>query len=96
MGSQKRKGTNAVKVSISHFEELKKEFLADVIAEVLMNDVLDELIINQDQTPLRIVPTGNWTMHHAGGKIALVANLDDKRQITADLAVFLTGTYISP
>ena len=96
MGFRKRKGTNAGKISVSHFEEVKEYFLADITAEVLMNDIPDELIINWDQTPLHIVPTGNWTMHQAGDKIIPVANLDDKRQITAVLAVSLTGTYLAP
>ena len=96
MGYRKRKGTNAGKISLTHFEEVKEYFLADIKAEVLMNDIPDELIINWDQNPLHIIPTGDWTMHQAGEKIIPIANIDDKRQITAVLAVSLTGTYLSP
>lgn len=96
MGYRKRKGTNAGKISVAHFEEVKEYFLADIKAEVLMNDIRDELIINWDQTPLHILPTGDWTMHQAGEKIIPIANIDDKWQITAVLAVSLTGTYLSP
>ena len=96
MGYRKRKGTNAKKISVSHFEEVKEHFLADIKAEVLMNDIPDELIIKWDQTPLHIIPTGNWTMNKAGVKIIPIANLDDKRQITAVLAITMNGTYLAP
>lgn len=58
MGFRKRKGTNAGKVSVSHFEEVKENFLADITAEVIMNDIPDSLIINWDQTPIHIIPLG--------------------------------------
>ena len=57
--------------------------MADIAAEVIMNDIPDQLIINWDQTGLSVVPTGQWTMHHVGEKIIPIANVDDKRQITA-------------
>ena len=45
MGYVKRKCSNAGKLSPAHFEEFKDEFLADVKAEVLMNDIPKELIL---------------------------------------------------
>ena len=68
--------------------------MADIKAEVLINDIPNELIINWDQTPLHIVPTGNWTMHQAKEKKIPIAHLDDKQQITAVLAVSLNGNYL--
>ena len=44
---------------VSHFAELKEFFLADISAEVIMNNIPDELILNWDQTPLRLIPTGD-------------------------------------
>lgn len=96
MGFSKRKGTNAGKIAVSDFEERKECFLADITAEVMMNEIPDELIINWDQTPLHIVPTGDWTMHKSGEKIIPIANLDDKRQITAVVAVTIGGHYLAP
>ena len=70
-------------------------FLADIAAEVLMNDIPDDLIFNWDQTGLQLVPTGEWTMHKSGDKIIPIAHVDDKRQITAVLAATITGiSYI--
>ena len=81
---------------MARFEELKEEFLADVKAKVLMNDIPKELIFNWDQTGLQFVPTGQWTMNRAKEKAIPIASSDDKRQITAVLATTLTGEYLAP
>ena len=61
-GYVKRKGSNAGKVTVPQFEELKEEFLADVEVEIVMNDIHKEMVFNWDQTGLQLVPTGRWTM----------------------------------
>ena len=96
MGYVKRKCSNAGKISVRRFTELQEAFLADIKAEVLMNDIPDELVINWDQTALPLVPTGEWTMHRAGEKMIPIAKSDDKRQITAVLAASMTGEYLAP
>ena len=96
MGYVKRKCSNAGKITVARFEELQEEFLADIKAEVLMNDVPPSLIFNWDQTALKFVPTGEWTMHRAKEKIIPIASSDDKRQITAVLAITQTGEYLPP
>ena len=87
----KRKCSNAGKVLLPDFEKTKEVFLADIAAEVLMNDIPDQLIINWDHTGLSLVPTGQWTMHQAGDKVVPIAKADDKRQITAVLAANMAG-----
>ena len=52
MGYVKRKGSNAGKITMSRFEEVKEEFLADVKAEVLMNGIPPQLVFNWDQTAI--------------------------------------------
>ena len=96
MGYVKRKGSNAGKVSVSCFEEIQEMFLADIQAEVVMNDIPHHLIFNWDQTGIQLVPTGQWTMNRAKEKVVPIAHSDDKRQITAVLAVTLAGEYLSP
>ena len=58
--------------------------MADIKAEVLMNDVPPSLIFDWDQTAIKFVPTGKWTMHRANDRI------------TAVLGVTLTGEYLPP
>ena len=69
MGYIKQKVYNAGKVTLSNFAELKEEFLADISAEVLTNDIPPKLIFNWDQTAIQFVPTGQWTMNQAKDKV---------------------------
>ena len=94
MGYVKRKSSNAG--SLSHFNELQEEFVADIKAEVVMNEIPHDLIFNWDQTAIQLVPTGQWTMNRAKEKVISIANSDDKRQMTAVLAATLTGEYLPP
>lgn len=96
MGYVKRKCSNAGKVSLLHFAEIKEVFLADIQAMVLMNEIPDELIVNWDQTGIQLAPTGDWTMNRAGAKVIPIHNSDDKRQITAVLSASLSGEYLAP
>ena len=83
MGFDKRKCSNAGKVPVEMFQELKDVFLVDIVAEVVMNDIPDELIFNWDQTGLSILPTGEWTMEKRGEKVIIkISYFDDKWQIT--------------
>jgi len=61
-----------------------------------MKDIPEQLIINWDQTGLSIVPTGNWTMEKEGTQIVLIAHSNDKRQLTAVLAIMASRDYLSP
>ena len=95
MGYVKRKCSNAGKISPTQFAETQEIFLADIKAQVLMNNIPDELIFNWDQTRVHLVPTGEWTMHRAGEKLIPIAKSDDKRQIAAMLAALMTGEYLT-
>ena len=96
MGYVKKKCSNAGKVSTLQLAHIQEVFPADVRAQVVMNDIPDEVIINWDQTGVPLVPTGEWTMHRAGDKIIPIANSDDKHQITTILAASMAGEYLPP
>jgi hypothetical protein len=49
----KRKGSSVAKISVTNFEELRKQFIK-VVRE--MEDVPPELIMNWDQTTIRVIP----------------------------------------
>ena len=74
MGYVKRKCSNAGKVAVPHFNQLQADFLADVQAEVVMNEIPLELILNWDQTALHLVPTGQWTMNKSGEIVVAISN----------------------
>jgi len=90
MGYVKRKCFNAGKITRAHFDELKEDFLTDIKAELLMNDIPQGLVFNWDQTAIQLVPTGEWTMNRAKEKEIAIKNSDDIRQITAVVAATIT------
>ena len=96
MGFVKRKCSISGKISLARFDESKDIFLADVAAEVLFNDIPGSLIINWDQTGLSIAPIGYLTMEKERTKIVPIAHSDDKRQLTAVLAITAAGEYLPP
>ena len=57
MGYVKRKCSTFGKIPPAQFEESREIFLADVAAEVVMNEIPRDLIIKWDQTALSIL----WT-----------------------------------
>ena len=72
----------------------KKQFLLDIKVVVNLEDILNELILNWDQTAINYVPVSNWTMAKEGSKKVKIAGVDDKRQITVVLAGALTGELL--
>ena len=76
------------------FERMKAVFLKQVARMVKLRDIPDSLIINLDQTGVKLVPTGDWTMAAEGSRRVKVIGLSDKRQITVTFAACLDGTFL--
>ena len=96
MGFVKRRGTTKNKATVENFNEIKGDFLRDIVTSVTMEEIPAELIMNWDQTGLNLVPASNWTMEVRGSKRVEVAGLTNKRQITAVLCGTLTGDFLPP
>ena len=91
----KRKVTTAKsKHLIAGFAQLKEAFLDDVVATVQMEEIPPELILNWDQTGIKIVPSNTWTMDKQGSKRVEVVGVDDKRFITAVFCGSLVGDFL--
>ena len=54
--------------SPAEFEHLKKEHLKDVSDTVEMEEIPPKLVLNWDQTGVKIVPSYTWTMEKQGTK----------------------------
>ena len=52
----KRKATTKLKVTVADFEEKKQQFLQDIKAVVVFEEIPDQLIINWDQMGINYVP----------------------------------------
>ena len=84
MNFVKRKATTSKsRYSEADFKELKLSFLKDVVSTVMMEDVPMELILNWDQTGIKIVPSSCWTMEKQGSQQVEISGIGDKRMITA-------------
>ena len=94
MNYVKRKACSKAKVSVPNFDEVKANFLCDIKATVEMEEIPPSLIINWDHTSLKYVPSSSWTMAEEGSKCVDLVGIDDKRQITAVLAVTLDGNFL--
>ena len=90
-----RKATTArSKHTIANFNELKESFLTDVVTTVTMEEIPPDLILNWDQTGIKIVPCSTWTMERQGAKRVQMVGVNDKRQITAIFCGTLLGDFL--
>ena len=91
----RRKATTAKsKHTPKDFASLKESFLDDVVATVTMEEIPMELILNWDQTGIKMVPSSGWTMDRQGAKRVEVSGVNDKRIITAVFCGSLTGDFL--
>jgi len=70
--------------------------LFEIKVVVALEQIPPELIINFNQTGLKYVPVGDWTMAKEGSKSVPITGLEDKHQITAVFAGTLSGMFLPP
>lgn len=95
MGFVLRKVTTAKgRYSPERFTVEKRRFLDEVVLTVEQEEIPPELIINWDQTGIRLVSSASWTWEEKGVKRVEVVGQSDKRQITAVLAGTIQGDFL--
>ena len=94
MGFTKRRANSKAKILPGNFIEIKEQYLMDIKSVVTMEEIPCELILNWDQTAMKIVPSSQWTMEKKGNKRIEIVATDDKRQITAVFACSLAGSFL--
>ena len=94
MGFVKRRTNTKAKISVEHFDELKKLYLLEFNNVVEMDEIPSELVINWDQTGINYIPA-SWTMAEEGSKRVEMIGKDDKRQLSALLACSMLGNFFS-
>ena len=82
--------TSRPQITRSIWEETRFIFLREIAHAVSWHDILDELIINVDQTPSKFVPTDNVTMAVRGTKHIPRIGANDKRGIAVTLSETLS------
>ena len=61
---------------------------------VQIKDIPPELVLNWDQTGIKLVPSTSWTMNEQGARRVELMGLSDKRQITAVFCGSLVGAFL--
>jgi len=59
MGFVKRRANTKAKISMEHFDELKKLYLLEINNVVEMDEIPPELVINWDQTGINYIPVSS-------------------------------------
>ena len=95
-GFVKRKATKAARKLPPDYPDLKLAYLKRIQDEVEAHDIPWDMVFNWDQTGLKLVPVSSWTMAKEGSKQVPVVGKEDKREITALLAVTASGTLLPP
>lgn len=84
MGFVQRKATTVTsKYTVANF-------LQDVVSAVVMEDISSELIMNWDQTGIKMVPCAEWTIEKQGTRRVELRAVKDKSQMTATFCGTLT------
>ena len=94
MNFTKRRVSTKSLVPSQDVEEVRKEFLSELMEAVELHEVPPDLIFNWDQTGILLVPSAQWTMDKKGRKRVPIAGHNDKRQITAVMCGALTGEML--
>ena len=91
----KRKGmTGKVEPCPKFLEEGKFTLQRAISKFVSDHEILLELVLNLDQTPLPYVSPGKCTFDLKSSKTVSVKDVDDKRQITATFTVTASGSFL--
>ena len=75
---------------------LAEEFRAEIKEEVERLSVDPQLVLNMDQTGVRVIPHGGRTRAQRGAQRVTLLHSADKRQITAQLTIAASGTLLPP
>ena len=77
------------------FQRIKVSFFSKLtVGSVKAHAIPPELIINLDETGIKLVPVRDWTMAPEGNRRVEVVGLGDKRQITVTFADTLSGAFL--
>ena len=91
---QRKRTTSKGKFTVENFAQVKEQFLRDVVTIVEMEDIPGELILNWDQTGIKMIPMNSWTMEQEGMQRVEMVGLSDKRQITAVFCGSILGDFL--
>ena len=93
--ARRRKTSTYVDLPESARKEIECLFLYEIVPKVEKNAIPDSLTISFDQTPLKMVQCGNNTLAKENSKAVAIVGADDKRSITALIALIVIISFNS-
>ena len=95
MGFTRRmKTTGKVEIPEGAKQEAELLFLHNIVTLIEEHNILESLVMNLDQTPLKYVPVSHNTMAKKGVKSVSIAGSGDKRGITGTFVITLDGKFL--
>ena len=91
---QRKATTSLSKMTDTNFKECKRSFLNDIVTTIAMEEIPGELVLNWDQTGIKLVPSSTWTMERKGERRVEMMGVNDKRQITAIFCGSASGDFL--
>ena len=92
--TRRRKTTTKVDIPVAARKEIEYLFLYEIVRKVEKYAIPDSLVINFDQTPLKIVQCSNSTLAKKNSKTVTIFGASDKRSITGTFSVTLSGKFL--
>ena len=89
-----RSGTTAASKLPVDWEAQGIKMAQRIAAAMELHAVHPSLVINLDQTGVRLVPSGRWSYEERGSKAVAIVGAEDKRQFTACVASSLDGELL--
>ena len=93
---EKRMGTKAACKLPTNLNVVAAELHHRISKCVKQHKIPPSLIIDWDQTGIKLIPVSEWTMSITGSKQGEITGLDDKPIITGLLACSMDGSVLSP
>lgn len=96
MNFVRRKKTTAAKPKMigEVKDQLQRDYLRNIYTVQQSVEAPPELLINVDQTPIKMVPVSDYTMNEKGGSTVSVIAGDDKKMFTAVFSETMSGTFL--
>lgn len=79
------------KLSEQQISQIKHTYLTQISGMVKVHKIPPELVINWDQTGVKLIPSQKWTMEQQGSFRVEIAGINDRHQITLTLASSMSG-----
>ena len=97
MGFVRRAKTSSiVEIQEGARKEIEYQYLYQIVNVIEKWDIHPDLVVNFDQTPSELVPSGLSTLANRNSTNVTIVGSFDKKTITATLAVSLAGNFLPP